>query len=136
MTSDGVHTLSTDKELLEISQEKDSFIEAIKEFNHQFTENEILDDYTLLGLKVINTTAMVFDRSNNQKQVSEQIDIFNSDLPEIRHHESYDDKVIYETEEGPSKFRQSISIFFQSYGMGLLIGIFLLILFWIIFIGF
>lgn len=142
LSSDGLHNLYTEEELLETSQNNSSFVSSINQFNDKVSGKNIADDYTLLGLKVKNAKAMVIDIINSSKQPTEQIDLIDCEIDcDSSKTSDKDDAIsnfnqIEKKEQKHSKFKKSFKLFLLSFGLGLLIGILLLFLYWILYIGF
>ncbi len=149
LISDGIYQVLSDQEILELIESDNSFVKSVQNFETKFSEKEQFDDYTILGLKVKKVEDNI--SSIVETPLSSTIDETGltpgSEADSAYDHFSplYDDyptdpdalgTINYPMEKKqPSKFMQGLILFLQCFGIGLIIGVLLMLLFWIFYIG-
>lgn len=142
LVSDGFYQNYNDQEILEKVQQSDTFIRSMLFYEKQLEEKNIVDDHTILALQIekveeLSAPAINFSvinrqtiNTNNKNMWDSQSETFDS----IGADEYVGDYI--EAEKRPAKFLQGLKLFGASYGIGLLLGLLLLLLFKIFIIGF
>lgn len=132
IVSDGIYEHLSDREILERITSKSSFVDAIKSFEEEINQVKYSDDTTILGLKVKNTEGIILARtvpeSNHQPTPKEE--------EPIEYANPYDNPDYVYEQKGKSKLWKGLGTFFKSFGIGILIGLILLVIFWFYYFGF
>lgn len=138
LASDGVYRELVDQQILQLVDGQDDFAVALRRVENYLSRQQINDDYTILSLKVLRSSGMV------QPSQLQHLSDDNRSLPlTISHnkhqvtegdpfHQSQQEKFKLERK---SRFKQGLKLFGQCYGIGLSLGIILIILFWLFYIG-
>ncbi|NLJ70552.1 MAG: SpoIIE family protein phosphatase [Clostridiaceae bacterium] len=161
LVSDGIYDLLSDKEILDLSLSDSSLVEVINNFHDCLNEKQINDDSTILGLKVLESNSIQITEHLSTDRPTEPIDISEvrktaweefDYLSEEEYSEGIDSNYFdtyadysdteyfpddYEIEkEIPSKSKliQGIILFLKRYGIGIVIGVVLVFLFWLIYL--
>lgn len=139
LLSDGIYHELSDQQILSLTASRDNFTENLKLLEDNLSFKRLKDDYTLLALKVLKSTGLV--QASLEKQASTKAKAlpltisynkgYTEDVDRIhqRHQEKGKSKA-------PSRFRQGLSLFGLSYAIGISLGIILIILIWLLYIGF
>ncbi|NLJ94676.1 MAG: SpoIIE family protein phosphatase [Clostridiaceae bacterium] len=152
LLTDGIYHNFSDQEILEKIQQSDSFIQSMRLFEKELDTKHIADDHTLLALKIEETSdnSQVDNDPSNfvisqmvEQSVLEGNDQLETDAPlwtDNRFDYSLDqDEYVgeyIEESSGRTKFVQGLKIFGTSYGIGLLIGLLLFLIFRVFVVGF
>ncbi|NLM18594.1 MAG: hypothetical protein GX217_01045 [Clostridiaceae bacterium] len=161
LVSDGIYSLMSDAEILDLSLSDPSFIKVINNFHDYLNVKQVDDDSTILGLKILESNTIQIMEDITTDRPTEPIDIsdvqkaawkefdylseveydaeINSDYfdADADHSDSgyFQEEFEDEVEIPPkSKLLQGLILFLKSFGVGLAIGVFLAFLFWLIYL--
>lgn len=150
LLSDGVHDTFSDQEILELSQSNSSFVKVIDIFNKELATADVADDCTVLGLKVLDARSIGISEqllsdsptepinlSSLSQQESKDPERLRFDSDQFDDYEVIDDGThledLEDDQSGKTNLVQGLLLFLKSYLIGLLIGIVLIFLFWLIY---
>ncbi len=139
MISDGIYEKYSEQQILDLCEQHSSFLECIQDFEKKLATATAEDDQTILGLKIKSTEGVALAQSSIEEQTTEymtqQADAHQPYEQNYARSPYNDPDYEYQAKE-KSKFIKGLSMFFKSFGIGLLVGVLLLLLFWIFYIGF
>lgn len=139
IVSDGIYQKYSDQQIINLFEQHENFVEFINAFEKKLAADTAEDDQTILALKIKNTQGIVLEKNNLEQNLTDEASRSNNLYGETEQDDltdPYHDPYYHSQTKEKSKFVKGLSLFFKSFGIGLLIGILLLLLFWIFYVGF